>query len=70
MFNYLDKQENPDNQSKINEEYIPIQPIVQMNYEEQKNVHTGEVCHVCGGLMVKTGKCNTCLSCGETTGCG
>jgi ribonucleoside-diphosphate reductase alpha chain len=70
MFNYLDKQENPDSQDKVSEEQISIQPEIQEKHEEQKSIHTGEVCHICGGLMVKTGKCNTCLSCGETTGCG
>jgi len=32
--------------------------------------HTGEICRICGGLMVKSGTCETCTSCGETTGCG
>jgi hypothetical protein len=32
---------------------------------------TGEVCKKCGGLMVRTGTCYTCQSCGESSGgCG
>ena len=31
---------------------------------------TGEVCAVCGGMMVRTGTCTTCTSCGTTGGCG
>lgn len=36
-----------------------------------KAITTGEVCHVCGGLMVRTGSCLTCQSCGSSSGgCG
>lgn len=30
----------------------------------------GDVCRVCGGMMIRTGTCMTCTQCGETTGCG
>jgi hypothetical protein len=30
----------------------------------------GGACHVCGGMMVRTGTCSTCTQCGETGGCG
>lgn len=29
---------------------------------------TGDVCSVCGGLLVRTGTCLTCQVCGSTTG--
>jgi ribonucleoside-diphosphate reductase alpha chain len=32
--------------------------------------HMDDVCRGCGGLMVPTGMCKTCSSCGETGGCG
>ncbi len=31
---------------------------------------TGELCSICGGMMVRTGACNTCTNCGQTGGCG
>lgn len=31
-------------------------------------VATGDLCHVCGGLMVQTGTCKTCNSCGNNSG--
>lgn len=34
-------------------------------------VPTGDACTRCGGLMVRTGMCMTCQSCGESSGgCG
>lgn len=31
---------------------------------------TGNACHACGGFqMVRSGTCERCLDCGETTGC-
>lgn len=30
---------------------------------------TGEVCRVCGGLLVQTGTCQTCQNCGWNEGC-
>lgn len=34
------------------------------------NSKTGNVCKVCGGLVIQTGSCTTCTQCGETSGCG
>lgn len=31
---------------------------------------SGNACGVCGGMMVRTGTCETCTSCGTTGGCG
>lgn len=34
-------------------------------------VPSGDLCPKCGGLMVRTGTCSTCSSCGESSGgCG
>lgn len=30
---------------------------------------SGDVCLDCGGMLVRTGSCQTCQSCGTTTGC-
>lgn len=30
----------------------------------------GVVCKTCGGLMIRTGTCHTCPTCGDNTGCG
>lgn len=30
--------------------------------------YTGNVCRVCGGMMVQTGNCQTCTNCGSTSG--
>lgn len=33
--------------------------------------HTGDVCRTCGGMLVQTGTCKTCMSCGTPDGgCG
>jgi hypothetical protein len=33
------------------------------------NKTSGNVCS-CGGMLIRTGKCETCQSCGTTSGCG
>lgn len=30
----------------------------------------GKCCKICGGLVVQTGTCETCTSCGDNSGCG
>lgn len=37
--------------------------------EEQVSRWTGDVCQHCGGQMVTTGTCSTCMACGEQGGC-
>lgn len=32
--------------------------------------HSGNSCMDCGGMMVRTGTCETCTECGSTGGCG
>jgi ribonucleoside-diphosphate reductase alpha chain len=29
----------------------------------------GPVCHICGSLMVRSGSCHRCMTCGSTSGC-
>ena len=29
-----------------------------------------KICPECGGLMIRTGSCHTCQTCGSNTGCG
>jgi hypothetical protein len=36
---------------------------LKMNYD-------GGVCHDCGGMLVRTGTCRTCMECGSSDGCG
>lgn len=31
---------------------------------------TGNACSECGGMMCRTGSCETCTECGTTGGCG
>lgn len=52
-----------------------LQPQYQVGFQPEavamaSGMPDGGVCHVCGGLMVRTGTCTTCTSCGETGGCG
>lgn len=35
---------------------------------EKKTVTAGTVCKKCGGMMVRTGTCSTCLQCGDSSG--
>lgn len=37
---------------------------------EEKTKNTGNSCPKCGTIMVRTGICETCPSCGESGGCG
>lgn len=37
--------------------------------ERMASVSAGETCTNCGGIMVKSGTCATCISCGSTSGC-
>lgn len=37
----------------------------------QQSGASGDLCPRCGGIMVRTGTCSTCQSCGESSGgCG
>lgn len=31
---------------------------------------SGNACYECGGIMQRTGTCETCTECGTTGGCG
>ena len=33
-------------------------------------VSSGNLCRVCGGMLVRTGTCECCSFCGESSGCG
>jgi len=35
---------------------------------DHRAAESGNTCTVCGGLMVQTGKCQTCQSCGNSPG--
>lgn len=47
-----------------------VQPVKQEVTKEDKPISLGEICTICGGMMVRTGKCNSCTNCGVTGGCG
>lgn len=49
--------------------HSPVRPAVLRSEVKTNTAGTGS-CGKCGGLMVQTGKCMTCTSCGETGGCG
>ena len=44
----------------------PAEPI--SNSVPQKTIVADTVCRKCGGMMVRTGTCQTCLSCGTSSG--
>jgi hypothetical protein len=49
----------------------PSVPNLAARAGSRATVPTGEPCRRCGGLMVRTGTCLTCQSCGESSGgCG
>ncbi len=47
----------------INEESISMKKT-----SEKARISTDIVCRKCGGIMVRTGTCNTCLQCGDSSG--
>ena len=48
-------------------EPAPAQPVTQA--PKKGGMHIAEtVCRKCGGMMVRTGSCQTCLQCGDTSG--
>jgi hypothetical protein len=50
----------------------PDKPLAERSGVAYKaHVATGDLCPTCGGLLVQTGTCKTCNSCGNNTGgCG
>lgn len=36
----------------------------------QPQTSSGNICKKCGGMLVRTGTCETCQDCGENEGCG
>lgn len=56
---------------------LPV-PEVHISEAEEWTVRTdtedikfsGTMCTNCGGMMIQSGSCETCSSCGTTTGCG
>lgn len=49
---------------------VPKKELTEIvNAGEIKDI-SGEICNICGGMMISSGKCHTCTSCGESTGCG
>ena len=51
----------------------PIEPIARAPESPkiaatQATVYADSVCKNCGGMLIQTGSCKTCLQCGGTTG--
>lgn len=54
---------------------VPVNPVrpapPQVQTAPPVRTATGDLCPRCGGLMVRTGTCSTCQSCGDSSGgCG
>jgi len=63
--NFSKKEESSEKDEK--EKVLSDEGII--NSEPKiKTVSAGTVCKKCGGMMVRTGTCQTCLSCGESSG--
>ena len=45
-------------------------PKIEKKVENRSPMPSGDLCPSCGGLVVRTGTCMTCQSCGFNTGCG
>lgn len=46
-------------------------PNLKAREASRQSVPSGDPCPRCGGIMVRTGTCSTCQSCGESSGgCG
>lgn len=68
--------------SSVSKEAAPISVIAEIEENKDKEIKTvsyssplkngqvfsGTVCKKCGGMMVRTGTCQTCLECGESSG--
>jgi hypothetical protein len=47
---------------------MEMDPEVQAPTTQAIAQPTGDVCQTCGGMLVQTGKCRTCQSCGTSDG--
>jgi ribonucleoside-diphosphate reductase alpha chain len=51
-----------------NIKHLASKPV---EYLEAYNDHTGETCRICGSMLIRTGTCLACHSCGQSVGgCG
>ncbi|MBI4134992.1 MAG: vitamin B12-dependent ribonucleotide reductase [Candidatus Sungbacteria bacterium] len=44
------------------------EPVLKAESGKQKFVFADSVCRLCGGMMIQTGSCKTCLQCGAANG--
>lgn len=65
--NHAPSQTAPETKEVVFEEKKEEAPV---SSQPKKNGHvfSGTVCKKCGGMMVRTGTCQTCLQCGESSG--
>lgn len=59
---FLTKEEQNNIGLKTNGDSVPYPP--------KEGTPTGVLCSNCGSVMVRSGSCYSCSSCGSTTGCG
>lgn len=52
-------------------EMVIANPIPRVTVPPQESGFTGDICRKCGSVqMIRAGACLTCVSCGESSGCG
>jgi ribonucleoside-diphosphate reductase alpha chain len=61
------KEENSFSEKEPEVKLVKI-PSDDEDEEEEDSVISGSVCRKCGGMMIRTGTCETCLQCGESSG--
>ena len=50
-------------------EEMPLtQPMASVKTEIKQLVYADSVCRVCGGMLIQTGSCKTCIQCGTSNG--
>ncbi len=74
MMHFLEGEEKPEPKGEVAEMKTPVAATVMSNngFDEPKKksspVIADTVCRKCGGMMVRTGTCLTCLQCGDSSG--
>ena len=75
MVHFLEGEKAPENVAEVSDIKTAVAAAVTANngFEEPKkkpnaSVIADTVCRKCGGMMVRTGTCLTCLQCGDSSG--
>ncbi len=47
---------------------MEVKPTVDANASKSRVIYADSVCKICGGMLIQTGTCKTCIQCGTASG--